>query len=82
LDRGEEDGLIESDAARDLDELADDVAKAVEDGTQGEANRAFRNLRRAIDGFEQDGGIGSADMAYSLREAVDEIDAAATRERS
>jgi hypothetical protein len=82
VDSGEEDGLIESDAADDLDELADDVAKAVEDGAQGEVNRAFRDLRRAIDRFEQDGGIGSADMADSLREAVDEIDAAAARERS
>ena len=82
VDSGEEEGLIESDAADDLDELADDVAKAVEDGAQGEVNRAFRDLRRAIDRFEQDGGIGSADMADSLREAVDEIDAAAARERS
>jgi len=82
VDSGEEEGLIESDAAHDLDELADDVAKAVEDGTQGEVNRAFRDLRRAIDRFEQDGGIGSADMADRLREAVDEIDAAAARNGS
>jgi hypothetical protein len=81
VDSGEEEGLIESDAAHDLDELADDVAKAVEDGTQGEVNRAFRDLRRAIDEFGQDGGIGSDDTAARLQDAVDEIEAAAARER-
>lgn len=79
VDRGEEGRVIESDAAHDLHEFADDVAKAVEDGTGGEVNKAFRDLRRAIDRFEQDGAIGSADMADRLREAVDEIEAAAAR---
>ncbi|MGH2392104.1 MAG: serine/threonine-protein kinase [Candidatus Limnocylindria bacterium] len=79
VDRGEEEGLIESDAAHDLDDLVDRIANALEDGTQGEVNRAFRNLRRAIDGFEQDGGIDSADMADRLGDAVDEIEAAAAR---
>jgi len=78
VDRGEEEGLIESETAHDLDELADDVAKAVEDGTQGDVNQAFRNIRRDIDGFEQDERIGS-DMAASLQDAVDEIEAAAAR---
>jgi hypothetical protein len=81
VDRGEEEGLIESDAAHDLDELADDLAKAVEDGNQGDVNRAFRELRRGIEAFEQDGRIGSADTAARLQDAVDEIEAAAARER-
>jgi hypothetical protein len=81
VDRGEEEGLIESDAAHDLNELADDVAKAVEDGNQGDVNRAFRELRRGIEAFEQDGRIGSADTAARLQDAVDEIEAAAARER-
>jgi serine/threonine-protein kinase len=81
VDRGEEEGLIESDAAHDLNELADDVAKALEDGNQGDVNRAFRELRRAIEAFEQDGRIGSADTAARLQDAVDEIEAAAARER-
>jgi len=78
VDRGQEDGLIESEAAHDLDELADDVAKAVEDGTQGDVNRAFRDLRRAIDEFDRDGHIGS-DIATRLQDAVDEIESAAGR---
>jgi hypothetical protein len=78
VDRGQEDGLIESEAAHDLDELADDVAKAVEDGTQGDVNRAFRDLRRAVDEFDRDGRIDS-DIATRLREAVDEIESAAGR---
>jgi len=79
VDRGEEEGVIESDAAHDLQDLADEVGRAMEDGTQGEVNRAFRDLRRAIEAFEQDGGIGSADMADRLREAVDDIEGAAAR---
>lgn len=78
VESGEEEGLIESEAAHDLDELADDVAKEVEDGTGGDVNRAFRNIRRAIDEFEQDERIGS-DMAARLQDAVDEIEAAAAR---
>lgn len=77
VDSGREDGLIEGDAAEELEDLADEVASAVEDGSQGQVNRSFRNLRRAIDEFEQDGRIGSADMADRLREAVNDIDAAA-----
>jgi len=79
VDSGEEEGEIESDAARDLQDLADEIASALEDGTQGEVNRAFRELRRGIEAFEQDGGIGSADMAARLQDAVDEIEAAAGR---
>jgi serine/threonine-protein kinase len=79
VDRGEEDGLIESEAANDLDEFADDVAEAVEDGSQGDVNRALRDLRRAIDEFGRDGSIGSDDAAASLQDAVDEIEAAAGR---
>jgi serine/threonine-protein kinase len=78
VDSGEEEGLIESEAAEDLRDLADDVAKEVEDGTQGDINRAFRNIRRAIEEFEQDERIGS-DMAARLQDAVDEIEAAAAR---
>jgi hypothetical protein len=78
VDSGEEEGLIESEAAEDLRDLADDVAKEVEDGTQGDVNRAFRNIRRAIEEFEQDERIGS-DMAARLQDAVDEIEAAAAR---
>jgi len=78
VDSGEEEGLIDSDAAHDLHELADDVAKAVEDGTQGDVNRAFRDLRRAIDEFDRDGRIDS-DIATRLRDAVDEIESAAGR---
>jgi len=79
VDSGEEEGEIESDAVRDLQDLADEIASALEDGTQGEVNRAFRELRRGIEAFEQDGGIGSADMAARLQDAVDEIEAAAAR---
>jgi serine/threonine-protein kinase len=80
VDSGEEEGLVESEAAEDLRDLADKIASAVgdddDDGTQGEINRAFRDLRRAIDRFEQDGRIGSAEMAASLQDAVDDIEAA------
>jgi len=79
VDSGEEEGEIESDAVRDLQDLADEIASALEDGTQGEVNRAFRELRRGIEAFEHDGGIGSADMAARLQDAVDEIEAAAAR---
>ncbi len=79
VDRGEEDGLIESDAAEELRDRVDEIASAVDEGSQGDVNKAFRDLRRAIDEFEQDGHIGSADMADRLREAVNEIEAAAAR---
>jgi len=79
VDRGEEDGLIESDAAEELRDRVDEIASAVDGGSQGDVNKAFRDLRRAIDEFEQDERIGSADTAERLREAVDDIEAAAAR---
>lgn len=81
VETGEEAGLIEEEAAAELGDLADEVASAADDGTMGRINKTIRDLRRAIDKFEQDGRIGSNDMAASLRTAVDEIDAAAHRER-
>ncbi|MGH2488311.1 MAG: FIMAH domain-containing protein, partial [Candidatus Limnocylindria bacterium] len=81
VDRGEEDGLIENDAAEELRDRVDDVAHEVEDGSPGQVNRAIRNLREAIDGFERDGPIGSTDLADRLRQAVSDIDAAAAGER-
>jgi len=83
VDGGEEDGLLDSDAARDLEDLADEIANAVDEGTQGDINKAFRELRRAIDAFEQDGRFGgrSGVVADSLQDAVDEIEAAASRGR-
>jgi hypothetical protein len=82
VDRGEEEGLIEREAAEDLSDLANDIEKAVEDGSQGDVNKAFRDLRRAIDEFGRDGSIGSDDTAASLQDAVDEIEAAVAREPS
>ncbi|MGH2462205.1 MAG: protein kinase domain-containing protein [Candidatus Limnocylindria bacterium] len=76
VDSGEEDGLIESEAARDLDDLADEVAREAEDGNLGRVNRALRDLRRAIDEFEHDDRI-SSEAADRLREAADVIEAAA-----
>jgi serine/threonine-protein kinase len=79
VDRGEEEGLIEGEAAEDLGDLANEIEKAVEDGSQGDVNKAFRDLRRAIDEFGRDGSIGSDDVAASLQDAVDEIEAASGR---
>jgi hypothetical protein len=79
VDAGAEDGLIDSEAAEELRDRVDKIASAVDEGSQGDVNKAFRDLRRAIDEFEQDGDIGSADMADRLREAVNEIEAAAAR---
>jgi ABC-type transporter Mla subunit MlaD len=75
---GEEEGLIDSEAAEDLHDLADEIASALEDGAQGKINRGLRDLRRAIDEFDRDGSIDS-DMAARLQDAVDEIEAAAAR---
>jgi hypothetical protein len=79
VDAGAEDGLIDSEAAEELRDRVDEIASAVDEGSQGDVNKAFRDLRRAIDEFEQDGDIGLADMADRLREAVNEIEAAAAR---
>ncbi len=76
VDSGQRDGLIEEEAAERLTDLVDKVASAVKDGNQGKINKSFRDLRRAIDEFEQDGRIGSADMANRLREAVGAIEGA------
>lgn len=78
VNSGEEDGLIESEAAEHLRDLADEIANVAgdDDGGQGQINKAIRDLRRAIDGFERDGRIGSADMANRLREALDAIEGA------
>jgi serine/threonine-protein kinase len=77
VNSGEEDGLIESEAAEDLRNLADEIANAADDdGGQGQINKAIRDLRRAIDEFERDGRIGSADVANRLREAVGAIERA------
>jgi eukaryotic-like serine/threonine-protein kinase len=78
VDRGEEEDLIEGEAAEDLSDLANDIEKAVEDGSQGDVNKAFRDLRRAIDEFGRDGRIVD-DTAASLQDAVDEIETAAAR---
>jgi serine/threonine-protein kinase len=78
VDSGEEEGLIDSEAAEDLHDLADEIASALEDGAQGKINRGLRDLRRAIDEFDRDGSIDS-DMAARLQDAVDEIEAAAAR---
>ncbi|HUG95760.1 MAG TPA: serine/threonine-protein kinase [Pleomorphomonadaceae bacterium] len=80
VDRGEEEGLIEREAAKDLSDFANDIENAVEDGSQGDVNKAFRDLRRAIDEFGRDGRIAD-DTAASLQDAVNEIEAAAARER-
>lgn len=82
VDAGAEDGLIDSEAAEELRDRVDKIASAVDEGSQGDVNKAFRDLRRAIDEFERDGHIGSADMADRLREAVNEIEAAAARNGS
>jgi hypothetical protein len=81
VDRGEEDGLIDGDAAEELNDRVDDVAHEMEDGSPGQINKAIRDLRSAIDRFARDGRIGSTDLADRLHEAVDEIEAAAARER-
>jgi hypothetical protein len=78
VDRGEEEGLIEREAAEDLSDFANDIEEAAEDGSQGDVNKAFRDLRRAIDEFGRDGRIDS-DIATRLQDAVDEIEAAAGR---
>ena len=79
--QGEADGLIDADAAEELMDRADDVAKEVEDGSPGQVNRAFRELRQAIEEFVRDGHIGSTDLADRLREAVTEIEVAAAGQR-
>ena len=76
VDRGEEEGLIDSDAAHDLHDLADEIAKALEDGAQGKINRGLRDLRRAIDEFDRDGRVDS-DFSTRLQDAVNEIESAA-----
>lgn len=81
VESGEEDGLIEHDASEELIDRVDDVAHEVEDGSPGQINKALRDLRSAIDRFARDGRIGSDELADQLREAVNDIEAAAARER-
>lgn len=79
VNSGEEDGLIDEEAAEELNDRVDDVAHEVEDGSPGQVNKAIRDLRRVIDDFAREGRIGSAELADRLREAVNAIESAASR---
>jgi eukaryotic-like serine/threonine-protein kinase len=75
---GQQIGQIEEGAAEELIDLA---SRFVEDDDLGggDINRASRDLQRAIDEFEADGEITS-ELAASLRQIADELEAAARRE--
>ena len=77
VDEGEQNGLIEEGGAEELIELADKFLE--DDMNGGDINRAARNLHRAIDEMEADGEIASADVAASLRQMVDDMEAGARR---
>ncbi len=79
VDTGRQNGQIEDEAAEDLLDLADRFAE--EDLSGGDINKASRDLHRAIDEFEREGQISSADVATDLRQLADDMVAAAERER-
>ena len=80
VDQGQADSLITSDAADRLRELADDVQRAAGEPGQGQANRALRDLRRAINQLAADGQIASDSLEADLQAAVDEIERAVQRQ--
>ncbi|MFI5027316.1 MAG: hypothetical protein ACHQCI_11290, partial [Solirubrobacterales bacterium] len=77
---GQQNGEIDEGAAG---ELVDQANRFVEDDDLkgGDINRIVRDLNRKIDEFERDGEIGSAALATELRRLVDEMEAAARREK-
>ena len=79
VDAGQQNGQIEEGAA---EELIDRASRFVEDDdlSGGDINRASRDLHRAIDELEADGEISSSDLAASLRQMADDLEAAARRE--
>ena len=78
MDDAQQSGQIEEDAA---EELIDRASRFVEDDnlSGGDINRAARDLHRAIDELEADGEI-TADLAATLRQMADDLEAAARRE--
>jgi tellurite resistance protein len=77
---GQQNGEIDEGAAG---ELVDQANRFVEDDDLkgGDINRIVRDLNRKIDEFERDGEIGSAALATELRRLVDEMEAAARRQK-
>jgi serine/threonine protein kinase len=75
VEDGRQNGSIEDDAAEELIDGADTFLE--DDPSTGDINRAVRDLQRAIDEFEADGEITSAEFADSLRQMVDDLEAAA-----
>jgi eukaryotic-like serine/threonine-protein kinase len=77
VEAGQQNGQIEEGAA---EELMDRAERFLEDDLNGgDINKASRELHRAIDELEHDGEI-SAELAASLRQMADELEAAARRQ--
>ncbi len=77
VDAGQQSGQIEEGAAEELIEHADRFLE--DDLSGGDINKAARDLRRAIDELEREGEITS-ELAASLRQMADELEAAARRQ--
>jgi serine/threonine-protein kinase len=69
-----ENDQLDDDVAEELLDRTDELVEAVSDGDNGATNRAFRNLRRAIDDAEEDGA--SPGLIADLRAALEAIEAA------
>jgi hypothetical protein len=77
---GQQNGEIDEGAAGELDDQANRFVED-DDLKGGDINRIVRDLNRKIDEFERDGEIGSAALATELRRLVDEMEAAARRQK-
>ena len=77
VDAGQQNGQIEEGAAEELIEHADRFLE--DDLSGGDINKAARDLHRAIDELEREGEITS-ELAASLRQMADELEAAARRQ--
>jgi serine/threonine-protein kinase len=77
VDTATQDGQLDDDAAEELHERVDAVVNAVAEGQRGSTNRAFRDLRRAIDDLEGDDDGASPELVADLRAALAAMEAAA-----
>jgi serine/threonine-protein kinase len=74
VDSGVQQGQLDEDAAEELLERVNQVGEAVNEGQRGQINRAFRDLRRAIDEIDED--EASPELIADLRAAADAMQAA------
>jgi serine/threonine-protein kinase len=74
VESGSEAGQLDEDAAGELLERLDKVVAAVNEGHPGQINRAFRDLRRAIGGIDQD--EASPELVADLLALADAMQAA------